>query len=107
MIFNTLGSTSAAIIVGLTLVTPAHATRLDLAVAGGNFSAWSTLGECQAERPGEGCGVFYPDACGWSVYTFEANGKELMRNAKAGKTIEVTTMKNGMFDKHVCTLRPN
>lgn len=93
---------ATVLLAGLIITGPAQATKLDLSVIGANYPAWSTMGECQAER--SGCQRLHSNACGWEIFSTREIALQIAYAYDDGKTIDVTTMKNGRFDQHVCIL---
>lgn len=102
-VFNALGMAAFSCIA---LSTSSHAVDLNLGIQGGNFSAWSTMGECASTRPGEGCTLLAERGilCEMEIYVTNHTYQEMHAAIRAGKSISVNTMNNGQFGRLVCTL---
>ena len=85
-------------------ITPASAVKLDLAIIGANAPAWSSLGECEAERPNEGCMSMYDGCGGYDIYTTERIFDIMLNAIRNGKDIDVNIIKNGSFAGYLCKL---
>ena len=90
-----------ALFFGVVLSTPANAVLLDLGIVGGNFSAYSTLAECNAKFPRGGCALMN-DKCRLEIYVPDFTMEEMANTLRKGGKISVNTMKNGYFDELIC-----
>ncbi|SDQ13375.1 hypothetical protein SAMN04515695_0095 [Pseudovibrio sp. Tun.PSC04-5.I4] len=106
MVSTLIKSISLGVLIAFASASPSAATKLDLAVKGGNFPAWSTKGECTAERSGQGCFQLHHNACGWKIYTTKAIGKQIAWAYNDGKQVDINTVSNGRFVDHICILKP-